>query len=112
MGVLRLICLLVTYIACSSTMAFEDRPPVMGRLPFDPMDWSKKRPEAWVTEMRPTAHFKKVGVVSQSVGYAHVTFKMNLKPLQQEMTELCQILTKMVEKSMDYPRLHEPLRSL
>ena len=77
----------------------DDRPPVMGRLPFDPIDWAKKRPDQWLTEVRPTAHFKKVGVVSQSVGYAHITFRMDMKPLQEEMTDLCSILEHLADKS-------------
>ena len=62
--------------------------------------WSKDTMFAkeWVQELRPMAHFKKIGTVAQTMGNAHIIFHIETGRIKEDMTRMCE-LTK--ERGMD-----------
>ena len=76
-----------------------------GKFDADPMDWERSTPQGskavpnWVDEVQPTAHFRRVGKLSQSMGNAHLLFRVNLAPFIEEMKEVCEEITKMKDLS-------------
>ena len=56
-------------------------------------------PKNWMGSYSSAAHFKKIGSVAQSVGYAHITFFLDLNEIEKDMAQCCNQLTGLIERS-------------